>query len=196
MKRLSYRSLKEKRNHQRLVLMILHMLCLIFLWQGQGQAAQRCSASITATTPTSDFIDYGNGTVMHTKTGLVWKKCIEGMRFNGQTCVGIPLQQILWSGALSHAALVNANGGFAGFTDWRVPNIKELSTIVERKCVSPTINLVVFPNTTTNGRYWSSTPSSYNAGKILAVEFTYGGNLEDSSQVFFPNYVRLVRGGQ
>lgn len=40
--------------------------------------------------------------------------------------------------------------------DWRIPNIKELSTIIERACTSPARNTDIFPVTVASVM-WSST---------------------------------------
>ncbi len=63
---------------------------------------------------TNEFVDNGDGTIADSATGLLWMKNDNG--------VGI-----LWETALS-----NAEGfEYAGYTDWRLPNAKELHSIVD-----------------------------------------------------------------
>src|SRR5438045_178137 len=81
------------------------------------------TTSVIETTPTSAFTDNANGTVTHNLTGLMWKRCVEGA--TGAACTGGT--QTSWSEAL---ALAQASTT-AGFIDWRVPNIKELQSIIE-----------------------------------------------------------------
>ena len=88
---------------------------------------------------------------------------------------------------------LNAAGGFAGYTDWRLPNQKELQSIVERQCVSPSVNAGVFP-ATVNTFYWSASPYAGSSTTAWGVGF-YGG-FEVASVKTNTNYVRLVRGGQ
>jgi hypothetical protein len=126
--------------------------------------AQTCqTSSAPATTPDSQLTDNGNGTVTDTKTGLMWKKCSEGQ--SGNHCEIGSAATYSWQAAINRADVVNLNG-FAGYSDWRLPNIKELRSIVERQCFSPAINLTQFPNTAST-LFWSASPYT-NASDDLA----------------------------
>ncbi len=46
-----------------------------------------------------------------------------------------------------------------GYTDWRVPSIKEFYTIVEDTAIAPCIDTAVFPDNTQEA-YWTSTPGA------------------------------------
>jgi hypothetical protein len=82
---------------------------------------------------------------------------------------------------------------FAGKSDWRLPNIAELHTIVERENYNPAINTAMFPSTP--GRFfWSSSPVAYYSYYAWIVYFDVGyGNWDHKAN---GNYVRLVRSGQ
>ena len=162
-------------------------LCSV-LWGGLADAAP-CVATISASTPTADFIDNGDGTVTHTKTGLMWKQCTEGL--SGVGCATGAATSFTWQGALQAAQALNAAGGFAGYTDWRVPNQKELDSIVERQCIFPSINITVFPNTVQTW-YWSSSPYAATPALNWAIGFDKGV----ATGAFPRNFLRLVRGGQ
>jgi hypothetical protein len=101
--------------------------------------------------PDEDYQDHGDGTVTHRPTGLIWKRCMEGQSWSGSTCVGTASQVI------SEVAKVTT-GNFAGKTDWHVPSIKELQTLVDytKKEPGPTLNTTVFPNDP-GLSVWSST---------------------------------------
>jgi hypothetical protein len=132
-----------------------------------------------------------DGTVIDTKTGLIWKKCSEGQ--SGADCSGGEATTYSWQGALQQAQTVNNNGGFAGYKDWRVPNLKELFSIVENQCDSPSINTTVFPNTPViSPMYYSSSKIVNNRDSVWIVYFMGGGSSfgwSNSSKT----YVRLVR---
>jgi len=163
-------------------------LCSL-LWGGTADAA--CVASITASTPTADFVDHGNGTVTHIKTGLMWKQCSEGL--SGAGCATGTATVYTWQGALQAAQTLNGAGGFAGFTDWRVPNIKELNSIVENQCTLPSINATIFPATVSSW-YWSASP--YAGIATDAWDVFFGSGYDLASFKSSNSDVRLVRGGQ
>ncbi len=70
----------------------------------------------------NDLEDNGDGTITDWSTGLMWKQYDSGSGMN-------------WSDALDHAESMT----FAGYYDWRLPDAKELHSIVNYS-VSPTTN--------------------------------------------------------
>ena len=102
--------------------------------------------------------------------------------------------QTLYAGPMTWAdALTNCNAlNYGGHDDWRLPNIKELSSLVDFEKVNPAIDTDAFPNTQSDG-YWSST-SFQNDGKhsnAWSVDF-FDGNMNslDKTGTY---YVRCVR---
>lgn len=150
------------------------------------------TAEVVEATPSSDFIVHGNGTVTHTKTGLMWKQCAEGL--SGATCVSGEAPLMTWTDALAAAA----NSTFAGYDDWRLPNHKELLSIVETCGYLPAINQEIFPNTillwAPPWDYWSASSYVNNPAFARSVEFLIGSDNIDVRTAYY--YVRLVRGGQ
>ena len=167
---------------------------LLFLVLQSTVFAQTCRHDIIASTPTERFTILGDGTVADGATGLTWKVCNEGQSYNVTSgdCEGVATTYS-WQGALHQAVAVNA-AGFAGYDDWRLPNLKELASIVERQCIGPAANLEVF-QATPSSFFWSASPSAKIVGRSLAVDFEHGTEQahENSS---FNDLVRLVRGGQ
>ncbi len=160
----------------------------LVLSAGFAQAQVCLSESVPASTPNSQLEDHGNGTITDTKTGLMWKQCEEGL--SGSDCGSGSAELLTWPQALLWVKAINGDGGFAGFTDWRLPNIKELSSLVEYQCHWPSINLDRFPNAS-NGWIQSSSPiiRSNFIGRG-GVEFSYGTTGPLQSAVAL---LRLVR---
>ncbi|MCP4235258.1 MAG: DUF1566 domain-containing protein [Aestuariibacter sp.] len=80
-----------------------------------------------------------------------------------------------------------------GFSDWRVPNVKELKGIASFDRSSPAIDTNYFPNTSSS-YYWSGTAYADFSGGAWGVNFDGG-----ETDLFGRGdnlYVRLVRGGQ
>lgn len=85
---------------------------------------------------------------------------------------------------------------YAGSTDWRLPNIEELQSIVDYGVYPPqAIDGTIFLHT--YGPYWSSTTNASNAGSAWYVDFGNGtaSNI-DKQTSFVLIYVRPVRGGR
>ncbi|MCI5118811.1 MAG: DUF1566 domain-containing protein, partial [Candidatus Electrothrix sp. LOE1_4_5] len=164
------------------------------------------------------YVDNCNGTISDTKTGLMWKRCSEGL--SGMNCENGKRERYEWKNAVRRFKNVE----YAGYKDWRLPTIDELKTLVycsngvkntkNGKCddssEKPAINQQAFPNTLSN-KYWSGSRSANDDYWDYAwyVNFSDGhsgtAGRSRGSSFFdrFRNYVlfresafRLVRGGQ
>lgn len=107
-----------------------------------------------------------DGTITDLDTGLMWTQ--------------VPASARNWNAALTYAEGLT----LAGYSDWRLPNIKELQTLVDFTLATATtangalapVNRVLFPAATTPATaYWSSTalrPGGNNAAtQAWLVEF-------------------------
>jgi hypothetical protein len=151
--------------------------------------AQTCNPSIRHSAPDSRYVVSAvKGTVLDKQTGLTWKRCVEGR--SGTDC-GVGAETYLyWVSALNRAAASD----FAGYQDWRLPNRKELESLVEVACYGPALNANVFPNDPSSW-VWSSSPYANNAGSAGVVYFV-NGYASGFSNRYGYYAVRLVRGGQ
>ena len=158
-------------------------LCLV----GMAAHATDCQNNIPATNPDAIYTVHSDGTVTDNRTGLMWKQCLEGQD-SGNNCAGSGTYMD-WATALSHAETHT----FAGHSDWRLPDSKELESLVEYCRKSPAINREIFLNALSSD-VWSGSPNAGNSNDAWYVNFYYGSaGLNDRS---LANHVRLVRAGQ
>ena len=69
----------------------------------------------------NDFVDNGDGTITDKATGLMWQK-------SGSS------RNITWKRARTYVKRLNK--GFAGYSDWRLPTVEELASLVEREKIN------------------------------------------------------------
>lgn len=114
-----------------------------------GGTSRFCARYVRGATPTlaHNYFNNGDGTITDTDTGLMWAQ--------------VPGSSMNWNAALAYAEGLAT----AGYTDWRLPNVKELQSIVDITLCSATtsasakaaLNRKLF-TTATATAYWSSTP--------------------------------------
>ena len=131
-----------------------------------------------------DFTE-GNGTVMDHSTKLMWQK--DTARDN----IGA-YEPMTWEEALEYCE----NLSLGGYTDWRLPTVKELRSLVDYEKYTPAINAGFFPDTSFNplDGYWSATTYVNEPNKAWSIIFNHGDVAK--SDKFTLYYVRAVRGGQ
>jgi hypothetical protein len=142
--------------------------------------------------PEPRFTDNGDGTATDNLTGLMWATdantpgpplCDSGVKKN-------------WQSSLEHVSCLNANA-YLGYTDWRLPNEKEVLSVIDRSQYCPALyydNPFVFPPPppwVCSYDFWSSTSTPGN-GSAFEAEMAYGDMIGDSKQ--YPYYVWPVRG--
>jgi len=104
----------------------------------------------------SRFIQNADGTITDNLSGLMWKQQ--------------PFQDSLsWESALQSAEETN----FAGASDWRLPNIKELQSLNDENYSNPSIN-PIFNSQISAGKYWSSTSLLNQTTKAWYLDTRFG----------------------
>ena len=178
--------------------------CIAAIGIACAQAQSCFNPQVEPSTPTSDFTLHTDGTVTHLPSGLQWMRCSLGQTWNGTSCAGNAQSVPLWRDALQlvravNSGVSNADGdgmpGFAGFSDWRLPNIKELTSIHEACRRLPAVNTVVFPNAPASGLHWSS--STPHTQPSVAWYFDFGAGTVSFAEKSgtAQRFVKLVRAG-
>ncbi len=160
------------------------ILALIFTMFNAYSQTCMLESEIPSTTPDSRFTDNGDGTVSDHGTELMWQKCALGL--SGNDCSSGSEMHLTWEQALEEAS----NNSLAEYENWRLPNLKELLSIVEQRCKDPAINVNYFPISSPN-YIWTSSPAASPTEHAWRVVFSYGGSSDISRDI--PQYVRLVR---
>jgi len=127
-----------------------------------------------------------NGTITDNNTGLIWEKKTIANMFDVYT----------WGEAFDYVAALNASN-FAGYRDWRLPNVRELQTIIDYEnfgpAVSPEFDDCDNGSCTVAAAYWSST--SVVAAPDLAWRVSFWDGFQLVGGKGFGMRVRAVRGG-
>ncbi len=131
----------------------------------------------------NEFVDNGDGTITDSATGLMWAQSDDGVELD-------------WQDALAYAE----DSELGGFTDWRLPNVKELQSIVDYSrspsatdaaAVGPAIDELFSATEITNeagdsdyGYYWSSTSAQFTSGQpyYYAWYVAFGRAVDDSGE--------------
>ncbi|KJU86234.1 secreted protein containing DUF1566 [Candidatus Magnetobacterium bavaricum] len=134
--------------------------------------------------PSPRFTDNGDQTVNDNLTGLVWTKD-----------ANLPGTTKTWQQALNYVATMNSGAGTYGHTDWRLPNVNELQSILnaEQTNVATWLNSQGFNNVQSN-YYWSSTSNAFDTSEAWVVNMNDG--LVYPRNKSFSLYVWPVRSGQ
>jgi hypothetical protein len=157
------------------------------LFSGAVSAASTCYDSLNETNVIDNFTLLSNGLAQDQVTGLMWMRCAYGQSWDSanSTCTGTPVQ-ITWQDALQLSTTLSDGG----YSDWRLPNVKELATVVEKRCVNPSVNEVLFPATSPEN-FWTSTTVVGTESSAWSIAFYNGKN--NTKDKLLDLHVRFVR---
>jgi hypothetical protein len=165
------------------------------------------------------YVDNGDGTITDNNTGLMWEKQDDSGGIHDKD------NRYTWSTETENTENMDgtmvtvfldtlndvAGGGascFAGHCDWRIPNGRELDSIVDWEVLSPSIDPIFHQLETCTGCtdvtlatcsctassfYWSSTTFAAQPRDAWAVGFSNGSVTVNFKT--FTSQVRAVRGG-
>ncbi|MCH8544152.1 MAG: DUF1566 domain-containing protein [Alcanivorax sp.] len=128
------------------------------------QARAHCTEGLPSSTPPRRYDTSRPGTVVDLMTGLMWQRCVAGL--SGDECTeGTPEAQD-WATALEQAA----QDTHAGFDDWRLPNIRELTSLHDTCAYDPALSPLLFPGVP-GEPLWSASPAlSSDAWQMNALD--------------------------
>jgi hypothetical protein len=131
--------------------------------------------------------DNGNGTITDTRNGLTWTQ-------NGTA------SSLVWKDALAYVADLNQQA-FAGKSDWRLPNVKELVSVIDLRNNNPAVDAVfnVQPKL-----HWSSSTDVRIPGNAYTLDMDNGlvfpadkdATFVSEGETLAAAYAIAVRGGQ
>ena len=155
-------------------------------------AAASCRTSDLYLSAAPERFEQRDSLIIDSVTGLMWQRCLVGL--SGPDCNQGKAQLLDWSQALTLAG----SDEFEGYGDWRLPNLKELASLVEYACTAPTMNETLFPNSSairpdtgiTTFIVWSATPY-YDSALIRYVDFSNAA--DNALHRSTSQLVRLVR---
>lgn len=168
----------------------IYFLVLTNVFLANVVYAQYCHPNVSKELPDSRYqiiVESNGSEILDRSTNLIWQRCSIGQIWNGTTCAGQPIGKN-WVEALSAVKLLG-NG-------YRLPNIKELNTLVETSCNDNSINEKFFPNTAKI--YLSSSPAidAIDEGllnnRIWFVDFS-DGHSDRIIKSYSDGFVRAVR---
>jgi hypothetical protein len=120
---------------------------------------------------------YATSTVTDGTTVLEWQNDYSDNANN--------IKQSHWINAIAYCEGLSLNG-----TNWRLPNINELLSLVEDTRVTPSISTAF--TVIVSARYWSSTSDVANSNRAIGINFDIGNQVSiDKNDT--DRYVRCVR---
>jgi Protein of unknown function (DUF1566) len=154
------------------------------------------------------YTDNGDGTITDNGTGLVWEKLSDDSSIHDKD------NKFTWDAAFATKVASFNLAAFAGHTDWRLPNVNELHSLVHYDSFPAISTAFAFPPFCRPGctiftcscpgggglndraYYWtSSTSSGSQSHTAWVVDFDFGEVSVLSHSKTNSYRVRLVRGG-
>ncbi len=121
-----------------------------------------------------DFIKNGD-VVINNHSNLEWQDDSVG-------------DKMMWREAIDYCENLTLNSN----SDWRLPNINELKSVIDKSRYAPAV-VSAFTNMTSD-QYWSST--TYEPSKTRAWIVSFIDGKEGAGNKTYSKHARCVRGGQ
>ncbi|MFN2426809.1 MAG: DUF1566 domain-containing protein [Candidatus Binatia bacterium] len=149
----------------------------------------------------ASFTNNGNGTITDGRTGLMWELLTDDGTIHDWN------NTYTWAAAFTKVNDLNT-AVFGGHSDWRVPNVREVQSLVDFGRTAPTIDPVFSSgfvvgcgpascSLTQSGLYWTSTSVQTSPSFHWAWYVSFGAGSTDghATNKSLPRFVRAVRSG-
>jgi hypothetical protein len=115
---------------------------------------------------------------------LAWPRCVEGMNWDGKTCIGKPVL-LTYAQAMALAATRKKADG----VDWRLPSVTELQRLLNKSTNPPGMDSALFPNALRDW-HWAGT-ASVNAAPVNQYNY---GNIVQGRTADNANQLTVLKG--
>ncbi len=168
-------------------------LILIFASLLGAGVVQECFEGAKMQAPNLRFeFNAQGGVATDLATGLKWMRCPLGQDYDKTSSSCKAKSNFLdayayknFEDALKEVKTLNANGGYEGITSWRLPNAKEIFSLIESSCIKPALNARVFPIDYIDDEhmtkeiffFWTSTPIFMEDTGMILVFASQSGSV-------------------
>ena len=137
--------------------------------------------------PSPRFTENGDGTITDNLTGLMWAK---DANLTGS---------MNWSDAIDYANNLSLGSYECGasYIDWRLPNVKELQSLIDFGNLGPALPTGHFFSNVLSSDYWTSTTHAYDADAsawFVNMSYSFNNEVAGADKTWVLN-VWPVRGG-
>ncbi|HZR81811.1 MAG TPA: DUF1566 domain-containing protein [Candidatus Binatia bacterium] len=175
-------------------------------WNGSGQEIPCVGTGQDGEFQTGldrGYVDNGDGTITDTNTGLMWEKLSRDGSIHDKEL------QYTWAQALAVKVAGLNSIAFAGHTDWRLPNVNELYSLIRLYQYTPAVSSPAFHwncivgctvldcscTYTQSSLYWTSTSEAQYPGAAAWYVGFHDGTVGRRDKKYLSAHVRAVRGG-
>jgi hypothetical protein len=165
--------------------------CDVFLPVDDPLFGQDSRVSTGCPDDASRFTDHGDGTVTDNCTGLMWQKESSDVNDDGNVD---EFDRLKWCDALGYCRRLS----FAGHNDWRLPNVRELQSIVDYGNNASIDDVFRLPPVSVGPFIPYVTSTSYVNGPDGAWAVIFRGSPQGAVTInpkSLPSFLRAVRGG-
>jgi len=144
--------------------------------------------------PSPRFTDNGDGTVTDNLTALIWLKNANCPSARNWSTALSDVTQLNTDGTMNSNDCGDTSNSGSHQTDWRLPNVRELFSLIDLSDYNPALPSSPFTGVQSN-KYWSSTThvqSTFPEAWFVSL----GNGLVAPDEKDYDYYVWPVRGGQ